>query len=45
MELCRGSRGEPTQHLIDLLLLQTMANSEYWTGNVKLTPSKAIPRF
>ncbi|WP_454198816.1 hypothetical protein [Nocardia sp. Marseille-Q1738] len=26
-------------------LLQTMANSEYWTGNVKLTPSKAIPRF
>ncbi|MBF6172313.1 hypothetical protein [Nocardia blacklockiae] len=26
-------------------VLQVMANSEYWTGNVKLTPSKAIPRF
>ncbi|WP_327115556.1 hypothetical protein OHB12_01875 [Nocardia sp. NBC_01730] len=26
-------------------VLHTMANSEYWTGNVKLTPSKAIPRF
>ncbi|MEU7767967.1 hypothetical protein AB0B25_22995 [Nocardia sp. NPDC049190] len=26
-------------------VLQKMANSEYWTGNVKLTPSKAIPRF
>ncbi|WP_327115715.1 hypothetical protein OHB12_02410 [Nocardia sp. NBC_01730] len=26
-------------------ILQIMAHSEYWTGNVKLTPSKAIPRF
>ncbi|MEU4341530.1 hypothetical protein AB0H00_09705 [Nocardia sp. NPDC023852] len=26
-------------------ILQTMAHSEYWTGNVKLTPSKALPRF
>jgi hypothetical protein len=26
-------------------VLQIMANSEYWTGNVKLTPSKGIPRF
>jgi hypothetical protein len=24
---------------------QVMASSEYWTGNVKLTPSHAIPRF